>query len=441
MKYHFLLLFLTLRVILYCQIPVVTSISPTSGPINTLLTISGSNFSTTPANNIVYFDGVRATVQNSTATSLQVTVPAGITSSAKITILSGGYLRESPKRFKVTFDDGNWTSFSSSNFTKISIPTSQPAPTFNTISSWVWWPGPQMIATGDLDCDGDLDVIQPFHPGYAIKISSNTSTINAVSFSLGGTNLTTSNNPVAMEVGDINNDGKLDIIVLTNNQEIDVFLNMNTTPGTMSFSTKHTFSSSSRDRFLLFDVDNDGKLDIVGVNPTNGNQIKILQNTTTALGSTPTFNHMMSLTLGSWSSMSNPIINFSSGDMDNDGYMDLVHIRGNSTGSSAAISSEVSILSGGTNGILSFSYGQLFNMGCSISPINQNPIKIDDFNNDGILDIVNRFDLNNLNIAFKSSPSSSYTQSGTSISNDWDSPSINTADLIGERVVVVFFLA
>jgi hypothetical protein len=59
--------------------PVITSFSPTSGPVGTTVTITGNSFSTTPANNIVFFGAVKATVTASTATLLTVTAPAGAT--------------------------------------------------------------------------------------------------------------------------------------------------------------------------------------------------------------------------------------------------------------------------------------------------------------------------------------------------------------------------
>jgi CHRD domain/IPT/TIG domain len=57
--------------------PTVTSFTPTSGPVGTSVTITGTNFSTTPANNTVSFNGIAATVTASTATSITTTVPTG----------------------------------------------------------------------------------------------------------------------------------------------------------------------------------------------------------------------------------------------------------------------------------------------------------------------------------------------------------------------------
>src|SRR5260221_6819758 len=57
--------------------PTVTSFAPLSGPVGTIVTITGSNFGATPSANIVYFGAARATVTAASATSLTVTVPAG----------------------------------------------------------------------------------------------------------------------------------------------------------------------------------------------------------------------------------------------------------------------------------------------------------------------------------------------------------------------------
>ena len=64
--------------------PTITSFSPSSGPIGTIITISGIGFNTTAANNIVYFGAVKATVFDGTDSTLIVTVPVGITKSQKL---------------------------------------------------------------------------------------------------------------------------------------------------------------------------------------------------------------------------------------------------------------------------------------------------------------------------------------------------------------------
>jgi len=57
--------------------PTITSISPVRGKIGDVVTITGTDFSSTPSDNIVKFNGVQASVSVSTTTSITTSVPAG----------------------------------------------------------------------------------------------------------------------------------------------------------------------------------------------------------------------------------------------------------------------------------------------------------------------------------------------------------------------------
>jgi YD repeat-containing protein len=59
--------------------PTVLSFSPTSGPVGTQITISGSNFSATISSDTVKFNGTTATISSASTTQLVVTVPSGAT--------------------------------------------------------------------------------------------------------------------------------------------------------------------------------------------------------------------------------------------------------------------------------------------------------------------------------------------------------------------------
>jgi len=70
--------------------PSITSISPMSGPPNTVVTINGTNFKTNPADNIVKFNGITATVQTATSTMVTVLAPlAGTSGSVTIATADG----------------------------------------------------------------------------------------------------------------------------------------------------------------------------------------------------------------------------------------------------------------------------------------------------------------------------------------------------------------
>lgn len=65
----------------------ITAISPTTGPKNTVVTITGTAFSTTLATNVVKLNDKVCTVTEATETQLKVTIPAGSTSGKlKVTI-------------------------------------------------------------------------------------------------------------------------------------------------------------------------------------------------------------------------------------------------------------------------------------------------------------------------------------------------------------------
>ena len=81
--------------------PTITSFTPTSGPVGATVTISGTNFSATPPNNTVKFNGTTAIVTASTTTSINTTVPSGAI-TGKITLTVSGKTATSASNFTVT---------------------------------------------------------------------------------------------------------------------------------------------------------------------------------------------------------------------------------------------------------------------------------------------------------------------------------------------------
>src|SRR5689334_15975217 len=63
----------------FAQAPTITSFSPMRAAVGASVTITGTNFDTTPANNVVYFAAVKGTVTACTSSSITVTVPIGAT--------------------------------------------------------------------------------------------------------------------------------------------------------------------------------------------------------------------------------------------------------------------------------------------------------------------------------------------------------------------------
>lgn len=65
--------------------PTITSFAPPKGAVGTDVTINGTGFSATAANNTVKFNGTVATVKSATATQIVATVPTGAT-TGKVTV-------------------------------------------------------------------------------------------------------------------------------------------------------------------------------------------------------------------------------------------------------------------------------------------------------------------------------------------------------------------
>ncbi|HMI61457.1 MAG TPA: IPT/TIG domain-containing protein, partial [Puia sp.] len=83
-KHHYAYFILLLLFILsgFCgraQKPSIIGFSPTFGLPGATVTISGINFSSNPKDNVVRFGAVATAVRSATATSLTVSVPAGVT--------------------------------------------------------------------------------------------------------------------------------------------------------------------------------------------------------------------------------------------------------------------------------------------------------------------------------------------------------------------------
>jgi len=69
--------------------PSITKLSPASGPVGTLVTITGTNFGSTQGSSKVVFNKTTATVKTWTATSIVAPVPTGATTGSVVVTVSG----------------------------------------------------------------------------------------------------------------------------------------------------------------------------------------------------------------------------------------------------------------------------------------------------------------------------------------------------------------
>ena len=127
-------------------------------------------------------------------------------------------------------------------------------------------PGIQEVTASDLDGDGKPDLVAVGVTGNsAVSVVRNTSSPGNISFAPVINITASSSNAVA--VGDINNDGKNDIVAVFNvgsNYGVSFFKN-NSTPGNISFAPRMDITSgmNSGGLIMLADMDSDNKLDII----------------------------------------------------------------------------------------------------------------------------------------------------------------------------------
>ncbi|CAN5360421.1 hypothetical protein BH09BAC3_BH09BAC3_09940 [soil metagenome] len=251
--------------------PSIISFTPTFGPVGTNVTISGTNFSTTTADNIVFFGATQATVTAATATQMTVEVPAGATYKP-ITVNVGGLTAYSAAPFVVTFCGApGITTSSFAAAVKLSTGASS---------------GPVSVFNGDLNGDGKSDLV------VANRFANTISVFKNMSSGAGDINYATKVDlpvgfePISISIGDLDGDGKPDLALAVFGESL-VSIFRNTSSGaSISFAPKLDillpvgFGSFS---IAIGDVDNDGKSDLAVANFL-ANQISVFRSISSGVG-------------------------------------------------------------------------------------------------------------------------------------------------------------
>lgn len=329
--------------------PTITSFNPTSGPVGTSVTITGTNFSATPANNIVFFGATRATVTAASTIQLTVTVPIGATYQP-ITVLVGGLLAFSYTPFIVTFANG------------VGIDANAFAARVNLAAV----ASPISVFISDIDGDGKADIVTGNTSG-SISVLRNTSTTGSISYAA-KVDIATGGAPQFITIGDIDGDGKPDLALINsmNASSVVVFRNTSTS-GTISFAASAAFTTNTAAiAVAIRDFDGDGKADLA-VSKGNTSSVAILRNTGTP--GTLSFAAFIEFGVG-------PVpYSISVGDLDGNGKADIAVANDNAT---------VSILRNtSTVGSLSFATKVDFTVG--LSP---RFVSMGDIDGDGMRDLV-----------------------------------------------------
>lgn len=385
-------------------VPTITSVSPAFGSVGSTIIISGTNFSTTPSGNIVFFGAVKAIVSSATSTRLTVIVPAGATYQP-VSVTTNSLTAFSAQPFMVIFPNDSPT-LSDSSFSIVGnygtgaypsaigisdlnddgkpdliivnsvgnsisiLKNNNTASTFsfNARTDYSTGPDPKRVAIGDLDGDGKPDiVVANFNSGNASTISvfRNTSTNGIISFA-SKADYVTGNGSIGVAIADMNGDGKPDVIVSSGNSGIfSIFKNITFSSGTISLAPKQDFTSLNHgDNITVADLDMDGKPDLVTSNFSNAS-ISIFRNSST--GGNFSFDAKIDYAAGA-----NPSY-ITAGDLDSDGKIDLA-LSNYTSGSISLYKNNSSI------GAISFGPKQDYNLGVT-------SISIADLNGDGKPDL------------------------------------------------------
>ncbi|MDZ4714490.1 MAG: FG-GAP-like repeat-containing protein [Cytophagales bacterium] len=389
-------------------LPTISSFSPTSGPVGTTVTITGTNFSATPANNIVFFGATQATVTAASATSLTVTVPVGATYQP-ITVNVGGLIAYSASPFVVTFTGGGTidacsfaakvdfaagtspfsvsigdidgdgmadlavANFNASNTVSVFRNTSSGAGSINYAAKVDFTTGtlPSSVSIGDLDGDGKADLAVANYSSNTVSVFRNTSSVGSISYAA-KVDFTTGTSPLSVSIGDLDGDGKADLAVANlASFTVSVLRNTSSGVGDISYAAKVDFTTGTGPESVsIGDLDGDGKADLAVAN-YNSNTVSVFRNTASGPGSI-SYAAKIDFTTGSGSGP----YSVSIGDLDGDGKADLAV--------SNVDNNTVSVFRNTSSGAGSISYAAKVDFTTGLGPYS---VSIGDLDGDGNADL------------------------------------------------------